>query len=471
MDEKQPTKSAVRSGRIKRTVPVAAFAARAAGGRVAAALRTVAGDSLANENFHRQNARRYSEMLGSSKGVLMKAGQLLSVMDLGAVGDGQFSAYQTELERLKADAEPMDSALARETLENSLGRSVDQIFATFEEVPIAAASIGQVHRAWLPDGRKVAVKIQYPGVAQAIQSDLANTDLLASFIQLGTSLVPRSVRVSPRAVAAEIGALFAEETDYRQEAQNIADFAALYEGHPFIKIPTVIDEASSDRVITMSFVDGVGWAQARDADQDLKNKWAEALVRFALGPYRHASLFNADPHPGNYRFHADGAVSFVDFGCVKRFDEFHRSGVVEMVRRTIDGQIGELYSAMYRLGLVSEDSSVTATDAHGWWQEYLKAFTAPQPYTYGALDGATLVRELVNKPDSVAGQLDLPRDMVFLTRIDLGLDATLAQLRATLPVRAVVDELDGVGEPATELGRQHVAWARNRGLPFGMEPR
>src|SRR5882757_1875182 len=167
-------------GRIRRTMPLAGFTARAAGGRVVAGLRKQAGDVDAVDRFHERTAVRYADLLGHSKGVLMKAGQMLSMIDTGSVGLDELSPYQRALSRLQADAPPMDSALAREVAEADLGRPLEEVFAEFTDEPMAAASIGQVHRAVMPDGRQVAVKIQYPGVAEAIRADLANTELLAT---------------------------------------------------------------------------------------------------------------------------------------------------------------------------------------------------------------------------------------------------------------------------------------------------
>ena len=157
------------------------------------------------------------------------------------------------------------------------------MFAEFTDEPMAAASIGQVHRAMLHDGREVAVKIQYPGVAEAIRDDLANTELLATFLRLAASASGTAMRPDVRQTTRRSPSASAEEIDYRHEAANITAFSDLYRDHPFIRIPEVIDEASADRVLTMTYLDGMDWAAAQHADQDLKNTWAEVILRFTGG--------------------------------------------------------------------------------------------------------------------------------------------------------------------------------------------
>lgn len=304
------TQDPIPRGRIRRILPLAGYTARAAGGALAAALREKSGDVAAVASFHERTAAQYTDLLGHSKGVLMKVGQLLSMLDSSCIGSGGFSPYQEALTRLQSDAPPMNPDLAKEMLCDDLGRNVDEVFAEFTDEPIAAASIGQVHRAVLHDGTDVAVKIQYPGAAQAIRNDLANTELLATFFQLAASVSGVALPANPRETAREIAARIFEETDYRREAASITTFSKLYRGHPFIRIPEVIDAASGDRVLTMTYLDGLDWDAAQNAEQDLKDTWAEVIWRFVGGSYRHANLLHGDPHPGNYRFGVDGQVGF-----------------------------------------------------------------------------------------------------------------------------------------------------------------
>jgi predicted unusual protein kinase regulating ubiquinone biosynthesis (AarF/ABC1/UbiB family) len=458
-------------GRVRRTVPLAGFTARAAGGRMVAALREKTGDAGAVERFHERTAERYTELLGHSKGVLMKAGQILSMVDADSIGNGGFSPYQKALSRLQADAPPMAPALAKEVLQTDLGRPPEEIFAEFDKQPMAAASIGQVHHAVLHDGREVAVKIQYPGVAQAIHDDLVNTELLAAFSRFAAS-ASGTAMPDVRQIARETAARIAEEIDYRHEAANITAFNELYRDHPFIRVPEVISEASGDRVLTMTFLDGIDWAAAQQADQELKNTWAEVIGRFAGGSFRHGNLFNADPHPGNYRFGLDGSVGFVDFGCIKVLPERVRLKFVEAARAIIDGRKHDLHHLMAELGYFAGGSALSVDEAYQWYAELLYEVLAPQPVTFTQDAAERAIRGLVDlrSPDHPVRRLSAPDDLVFFSRLSLTLNPIYAMLNATVYFRSVLDDLDGVAEPTTPLGKQHEAWVRQRGLPYGLEP-
>ncbi len=458
-------------GRVRRTMPLAGFTARAAGGRMVAGLRARAGDAGAVERFHERTAERYTELLGHSKGVLMKAGQVLSMVDASSIGNGGFSPYQKAMSRLQADAPPMDPLLAKDVLQTDLARPVEQVFAEFSEEPMAAASIGQVHHAVLHDGREVAVKIQYPGVAEAIRDDLANTELLATFLRFGASASGTAMQPDFRQMTREIAARIAEEIDYRHEAANITAFNELYRDHPFIQVPEVISEASGDRVLTMTYLDGLDWATAQQADQELKNTWAEVLLRFAASSFRHANLFNADPHPGNYRFGLDGSVGFVDFGCVKALPEHVRLKFVEAARATIEGRKHDLHHLMAELGYFAGGSALSVDEAYQWHAELLYELIAPQPVTFTQEAAERAIRGLIDlrSPDHPVRHMSAPDDLIFFTRFNLISNPLMATLKATVYARSIIDDLDGVAEPITPLGKQHEAWVRERGLPHGLD--
>lgn len=461
---------AMPTGRLGRTVPLAGFAARTAGDRVLAALRQRTGDPGATDAFHQRTAERYADLLGNSKGVLMKAGQLLSFVDIGSGSDSTFAVYQAALERLQADAPPMGGDTARSMVERELGRPVDAVFARFDEAPLAAASIGQVHEAEMPDGRRVAVKVQYPGVAQAIRSDLANNELLATFLQLGTSLGPRLSRIRHRPAAREISERISEEIDYRHEAGNIDRFAELYRDHPFIRVPETVPEASTERVLTMTYVDGIAYSEAQACDQALKDRWGEIVYRFAVGSYRIGDLFNGDPHPGNYRFGLDGTVGFVDFGCVKRFPMAWRRLVRDIIRATLERDGARLRALFVDGGFLPPATDLTGDELVDWYHGSLASLTGPQPFTFDEEHAAAVTARMYDPRGDwrrITRQFDVPPEFVFTTRIDLGMNSVLAGLRATGHWRAVIDELDGVAPAVTELGREQASWAARRGMRVG----
>lgn len=226
-------------GRVRRAAPLVGLAGRTAGEAVVASLRRRMGGEE-NEDFHVRAAERYAQLLGRSKGVLMKAGQILSFVTVGSAVPAEYrTIYQATLARLQDSAPPMPAELAASVVEEELGAGPAQVFAEFDPEPLAAASIGQVHAARLHDGRRVAVKVQYPGVDEAIRADLRNTELLATFFSLVRTLTPDLTRVDVRALAAEVADRIGEEIDYRAEAHNQAHFADAYRGHPFIRVPEV----------------------------------------------------------------------------------------------------------------------------------------------------------------------------------------------------------------------------------------
>ncbi|GJF12258.1 putative ABC transporter ATP-binding protein [Mycolicibacterium cyprinidarum] len=454
----------VPQGRFRRGAPLAGLAARTVCGRVVANVRESAGSAGAVARFDQRCAQRYAELLGSSRGVLMKAGQILSMGDTDRWGGGGFEPYLEALGRLQSTVPVMDPVLVAELLDVQLGAGAGQ-FAEFAPVPVAAASIGQVHRAVLDDGRQVAVKVQYPGVARAIEDDLANVELLATFLRVVTA--GTAVRADLDGVARTAGARIREEVDYRHEAAMMAVFGELYRDHPFIRIPQVITEACGDQVLTMTYLDGMDWAQAQHADQDLKNTWAEVILRFAYSNRWLAGLLHADPNPGNYRFFADGTVGFLDFGCVQVLTETQRSCWFAMIRAVVEGRATELPELMAQAGFLEGDPRVSADELHQWWAELLHdIIVEPQPVTYTSAHRDRLVAGMFNFRDRnhLLSRLSVSGVGAVTARIQFNLVSICAALGATLPVRSIADDMDGVAEPVTMLGQQHQVWMRERGL-------
>jgi len=457
----------VGGGRLRRVAPLAGLTTRAIGGAAVMALRSrLTGESSAE--FHLRTAERYAELLGRSKGALMKVGQMLSFAAVSSAVPRELqSIYQAAFARLRSEAPPMAPELARVVLERELGDRIERAFAEFDWEPFAAASIGQVHAARLCDGRAVAVKIQYPGVAEAIRADLKNAELLATLLTLAVGgLSPRGLSLDFRNMAREISARIDEELDYRLEASNQAEFAEYYCGHPFIHVPGVIGELCTDRVLTQELVQGHGWDEALAADQSLRDQWAEAIHRFVYGSYYRRSLFNADPHPGNYVFHRDGSVSFLDFGSVKRLRRERVEMFVAIYRECFRGDVMGTWRASVEAGMWRSSDPVTPEEVFAFWREDNGLVWAQQRF--------------VATPDSVARGIErrfsptgpsanvvrhctMPPEYALLARAEIGVMSVIAQLRAGNSWRSFAAEYCEDAAPLTAMGKRERVFLEQRG--------
>ena len=460
-----PQGDGISRGRLRRSVPLVALTARTAGEAVVVGLRSKLTGADSTE-FHVRTAERYVELLGSSKGALMKAGQMLSFVSLGpAVGEEFQATYQAALTRLRSDAPPMAPELAREVLEGELGRSTEDAFGKFDWEPLAAASIGQVHAARLHDGRAVAVKIQYPGVGAAIEADLKNTELLATFLGLIRGLSPQRLNIDLSAAAEEIGERINEELDYRIEAANQAEFAEIYARHPFIHIPEVIGELSTARVLTQELVRGMPWSEALTANEDLRSSWAEAIHRFHYGSYVHNHVFSADPHPGNYLFHDDGSVSFLDFGCVKRFEPAQIETLDTILRACLKGDIKETWRLSIEGGFFAPSGSLTREEVFRYWREPFEMYWGEQPFTITP-EYVTRVIEARYSPTGSSANafhhLSAPPTYAIMSRLDVGVMSLIAELQATIPWATIGAEYFEGADPVTAIGKADRAHRKER---------
>jgi predicted unusual protein kinase regulating ubiquinone biosynthesis (AarF/ABC1/UbiB family) len=453
-------------GRVRRAAPLAALSARTAGEALVVGLRGKLKDTDRGE-FHVRTAERYAELLGRSKGALMKAGQMLSFVSASHAVPAEFqSIYQVALTRLRDDAPPMASELARAVLESELDRRTESAFAEFDWSPLAAASIGQVHAARLHDGRAVAVKIQYPGVADAICADLKNAELLAVFLSLTIGgLSPRKLSLDLRGTAREISVRIAEELDYRLEAANQAEFADIYRGHPFIRVPEVIGELCTDRVLTQELVRGLSWSDALTARQGLRDQWAEAIHRFVWGSYHRLNLFNADPHPGNYVFHEDGSVSFLDFGSVKRFRHDQVQMIDAIFRECRRNDVLGTWRASVEAGVWRSSDPVTPEEVFAYWRTDNAMIWAEEPFVVTPADvGKGIERRF--SPNGPSGNAlrhsTMSPEFTFMIRIEIGVASVIAQLHAGTHWGSISAERLENAAPLTEMGKRERAFFEER---------
>jgi predicted unusual protein kinase regulating ubiquinone biosynthesis (AarF/ABC1/UbiB family) len=466
-----PIGDGIDRGRLRRTAPLAALSARTAGEAVVVGLcgKLTGAERAESERteFHIRTAERYAELLGRSKGVLMKAGQMLSFASINPAVPAEFQPiYQAALTRLRSDAPPMAPELARIVLEREFGCSTNHVFAEFDWEPLAAASIGQVHAARLHDGREVAVKIQYPGVAEAIGSDLKNTELLVTFLSLFVGgLSPRKLSFDLRGMARELSARIGEELDYRLEATNQAEFAEHYRGHPFIHVPEVIGELCSNRVLTQELVRGCDWSTALDAEQELRDRWAEAIFRFVYGSNVRFRLLHADPHPGNYRFHEDGSVSFLDFGCVKRFRREHIDAMGMIGNECVHGDVLGTWRACVEAEFLRSSAPVSPEEVFAYWRGLLEMFWGEQPLAFTSEHAASMAEHAFSPRGPAANALrhSTPSpEYTVMTRIELGVASLVARLHACNYWQSMAAEFYGDEEPFTEMGKREHAFFAER---------
>jgi predicted unusual protein kinase regulating ubiquinone biosynthesis (AarF/ABC1/UbiB family) len=342
-------------------------------------------------------------------------------------------AFEASLKALRSQAPRSSAAAIRQVVEEDLKAPIDALFAEWTDMPIASASIGQVHRATLLDGSDVAVKVQHPGIAPAVESDLANASLLESFVG-----VLGGKRFDTKTMIEVIKARFREELDYAHEASNLLQFAELHRGDPTVQVPELFASHSSRRVLTTAMAVGASFDEACAASESERRAWAETLWRFVFKGTLVGAMLNADPHPGNYVFHGEGRVTFLDYGCIQRIDD-RRPRAVAVHRAAVGGDeaaFGRAVAAMVasKPGAL-EDLSIQYTR-----KCFNPLFDAPyrvtKPYAASLVDGMREMAVLARKvPEEQV--FTMPGDMLFVNRLQFGFYSVLARLDVETDYAAV----------------------------------
>ena len=406
-----------------------------------------------DHQFELKTAESITEALGNMKGAMMKLGQMASYLD-----QGMPEHVRAALAELQSNAPPMSSELAAKVVREELGDAPEHIFAEWDAVPIASASIGQVHRAMTHDGQAVAVKVQYPGVSEAIRADLSNAGMLFGAVGM---LFPG---LEPEPIVAELRTRLVEELDYEMEADNQKLFADFYRGHPFIHVPDVLEALSTKRVLTTELAEGVrfetvvGWSQT---ERDLA---AESIFRFVFGSLYRLHAFNGDPHPGNYLFRPGGQVTFLDFGLVKRFTTPEIQVLERMITAMVlDHDIPEYRRTIEEIGMLHAGAPFTDGEVEDYFGHFYDFVLRDEVATITSEYASETVRRFfdTNGPyGPIMKAANVPASFVIIQRINLGLYAIFGQLQATANWRQISEELWPFvgGKPSTELGRQAAAW-------------
>jgi predicted unusual protein kinase regulating ubiquinone biosynthesis (AarF/ABC1/UbiB family) len=435
-------KDRIPTSRVSRTARVSGLAAgqaaRHLGTRAANLTRSEEGRDKALERRHLEAAEQIVAALGTMKGAAMKLGQVMSFLDVGLVPEEHREEFQRKLGALRDAAPNVRFSDMRKVIEHELDAPLREHFADFDETPVAAASIGQVYRAELHDGREVAVKVQYPGVAQAVRADMQN---LGMILRLMKRIAPG---LDVRATAEEIRSRIGDELDYELEAQHQRALGRLFKGHPFIVIPDVVSALSRERVIVSEFVRGTGFDALKEADQGTRDRVGEIVFRFFFGcMYRHRLL-------------ADERMAFLDFGLFKVMPPDLIEIELAAQRAGAEGDAQALHRIFAETGFIKEPDRFRADKLLAQFLDATWWYVLDEELTLEPHVATQVMIDMSDPRSSHFGQMrheTLPADHLFGRRVEMLTLAVLSQLRAHGNFHRIAREWMYGDPPQTELGR------------------
>jgi predicted unusual protein kinase regulating ubiquinone biosynthesis (AarF/ABC1/UbiB family) len=406
-----------------------------------------------------RTAQDVADTLGTMKGVLMKIGQLASYVD-----DGIAPPARRILGRLQDSVPPMSPELAAGVVEAELGATPERIFKEWDPLPIAAASIGQVHRAITADGQAVAVKVQYPGVAETMAADLGNVALIRSLLKMA---VPSQDVTS---LIEELRERIGEELDYVREAENQRRFAAHFDGHPTARVPKIVDELSTARVMTSELATGARFTEMLTWSQAEKDLAAETIYRFTFRSLYELQAFNGDPHPGNYLFEPGGRVTFLDFGLVKYFTPGEIAPLIRMIETLcLEDDPEGFRRAMEEADFLEPGAPIATEDVVAHMALFYDSIREHRPRTMTSEYSSAVARRYMDFKNPLAAYAKIPRPYVILQRINLGLFAILGQMNATADWRGISEEIWPFTQapPSTPMGEAEAPWVNSKVIQNG----
>ena len=445
---------AIPVGRLRRGAQVGRLlggeAARGYATRAANLSRSEEGRRTADLRRRQDAAEHVVAVLGQMKGAAMKVGQMASLIDWGRLPADDRDELQAKLAELRDSAPPVPFKEMQRVIEHELGDRIANLFADFEPDAAGAASIGQVYRAHLRDGRAVAVKVQYPRVAAAVRADLQNLGLLMRMLK----------HVAPgldhKSMALELRERITEELDYEHEAQAQRMFARRWRGHPFIAIPAVVTNLCRERVLVTEWVDGTSFEQLKVASEATRDRVGEIVLRFFFGSLYRFGHFSGDPHPGNFLLRGDGRVAFLDFGMTKSLPRATVEAELSVLRAALEGNAVSAHAGLASLGFFERDdprfdparvlAHVRALNA--WYAD-------EEPLT---LTPAYVSRLMVDAGDPRSDYWDLmrhetiPANSLFSNRMQGMTLAVIGQLNATANWHAAMSEWIYGAAPSSRLG-------------------
>jgi predicted unusual protein kinase regulating ubiquinone biosynthesis (AarF/ABC1/UbiB family) len=394
-----------------------------------------------------RTAEQLFAVLGQLKGGAMKVGQAMSVLE-AALPEELAAPYRTALTRLQEAAPPLPAATVHAVLAEQLGADWRSSFASFDDRPAAAASIGQVHRAVWADGREVAVKIQYPGAGEALLSDFRQ------IARLSRVLAPLSPGLELKPLLAELQERIAEELDYRLEAQAQQTFSEAYDGDVDIVVPAVV--AGADRVLVTEWVEGTPLSVIiREGTEPQRDRASQLLARFLFSGPVLAGLLHADPHPGNFRLQDDGRLAVIDFGAVNRLPDGAPEPIGRLARLALEGDADAVLQGLRDEGFVRADVDIDGEallDYLAPLLEPIRAETFRFTRPWLRLQAARMADP--RSPAAALGRrLNLPPSYLLIHRVVLGTIAVLSQLGGEAPYRSEMERWQpGFADPAGHAG-------------------
>jgi predicted unusual protein kinase regulating ubiquinone biosynthesis (AarF/ABC1/UbiB family) len=472
-DEDSPREAGrLPKGRLARTARVGGLVTgqglRWAGMRTANRVRTPERAAAAQTERTAALVGQLVDQLGQMRGAAMKVGQMISMVEFDGLPEDERDELQHRLAALRDDVAPVGFADLEKMMRQEFGGPLERVFRDFEEHAFAAASIGQVHRATTIDGDDVAVKIQYPGVAEAVDTDLRNAMMLLPLVK----------RVAPgldaKALAAEMRERIGEELDYELEAQNQRRIGRLLQGHPFVRVPRVDTSLSTRRVLVSEYVDGERFEAVRRADEVQRDRYGEIVFRLYFGLLYRDRIALGDPHPGNYLLCPDGRVCFLDFGLLRGVDAARLAAERGIAHAVRDGDAAALKTALRAGGYLpaSRADAVDADFALGLMRLAIKWYAVPGERRFSPADRRDHDRERPDPEERAAmrlqmNQFTLPPEAILIRRMHGIVAVVLGQLRAGADWGAIAAEYLHAEAPATPLGQAEAEFLNRRSRTAG----